>query len=70
MADLRRCIPDRDKEVAKALQSLSEISFVFPYTDNRPKDLEDIERVLQGKLDEETGFLEMEGGHARQTQNH
>ena len=57
-------------KIAKVLQSLSEISFVFPYTDNRPKDLEDIERVLRGKLDEMTGFLEMEGGHARQAQSH
>lgn len=58
------------KKIAKALQSLSEISFVSPYTAHRPKDLEDIERVLRGKLDEMTGLLEMEGGHARQTQSH
>jgi hypothetical protein len=48
------------KKIAKALQSLSEISFVFPYSDDRPKDLEDIERVLRCKLDELTGRRETE----------
>ena len=58
------------RKIAKTLQTLSEISFVFPYTDNRPKDLEDIERVLQGRLDEMTGFRETAGRHEAQTQSH
>lgn len=58
------------RKIAKTLQTLSEISFVFPYTDNRPKDLEDIERVLQGRLDEMTGLRETAGGHEAQTQSH
>ena len=38
------------KNIAKALQSLSALSFVSPYTGDRPKDIEDIERVLKDKL--------------------
>jgi hypothetical protein len=39
-------------KIAKALQSLSEISFILPYTENRPKNVDDIEKILQGKLGE------------------
>jgi hypothetical protein len=38
------------ERIAATLQSLSEISFVFPYTENRPKDVGDIESLLEGKL--------------------
>ncbi len=44
------------RKIAKALQSLSELSFVFPYTDNHPKHVEDIEKILQSKLDDVTGI--------------
>jgi hypothetical protein len=38
------------ERIAETLQSLSEVSFVFPYTENRPKDVGDIESLLKGKL--------------------
>jgi len=38
------------EKIAETLQSLSEVSFVFPYTENRPKDVGDIESQLKGKL--------------------
>lgn len=38
------------EKIAETLQSLSEVSFVFPYTENRPKDVGDIESLLKGKL--------------------
>jgi hypothetical protein len=41
-------------EIANALHSLSSISFVIPYTDDRPKDANDIEKLLRSKLDEIT----------------
>ena len=44
------------RKIAKALQSLSVISFVFPYTGDRPKDVDDIETVLRSKLDDVTGI--------------
>jgi hypothetical protein len=39
-------------EIANALQSLSAVSFVIPYTDDRPKDVNHIEKLLRSKLDE------------------
>lgn len=42
------------RQIAATLHSLSEISFVFPYTEKRPKNIEDIEKVLKRKLDEIT----------------
>lgn len=39
-----------NKKIAQALQSLSEVSFVFPYTENGPERVGDIENVLLGKL--------------------
>lgn len=42
------------REIANALQSLSAVSFVIPYTDDRPKDVNDIEKLLRSKLDEIT----------------
>lgn len=41
-------------EIANALQSLSAVSFVIPNTDDRPKDVNDIEKLLRSKLDETT----------------
>lgn len=37
-------------KIANALHSLSEISFIFPYTKNRPYDVAEIEKILQDKL--------------------
>jgi hypothetical protein len=49
-----RTVPEKVKKpsdkIAKALQSLSEVSFVFPYTECPPKDIGEIEDQLQGKL--------------------
>ncbi len=56
------------RKIAKALQSLSELSFVFPYTDNHPKHVEDIEKILQSKLDEMTGSQESKDELAKQLQ--
>ena len=56
------------KMIAGALQSLSEIAFILPYTENRPNNVDDIEKVLQSKLDEMTGFQESKGEHAKQFQ--
>ncbi len=40
------------KKIAGALQSLSKIAFVFPYTENPPQNVGEIEKVLQCKLDQ------------------
>lgn len=40
------------RKIAQALQTISEVSFVFPYTDKRPDEVEDIEELLRFKLDE------------------
>jgi hypothetical protein len=37
-------------KIANALHSLSEISFVFPYTKHRPDNVAEIEKMLQDKL--------------------
>jgi len=37
-------------KIANALHSLSEISFIFPYSKNRPCDVAEIEKILQEKL--------------------
>ena len=39
-----------NKKIAQALHSLSEISFVLPYSENRPENVDDFERILQVKL--------------------
>lgn len=38
------------KKIAESLQSLSKISFIFPYSDSRPENVGDIEKILQAKL--------------------
>ena len=37
-------------KIANALHSLSEISFIFPYTKDRPDNVAEIEKILQDKL--------------------
>jgi hypothetical protein len=49
-------VQNASEKIAKALQSLSEVSFVFPYTENRPKDVGDIESLLKGKLFQIEGY--------------
>jgi len=41
-------------KIANALHSLSEISFIFPYTENRPDEVAEIEKILQDKLSPST----------------
>jgi hypothetical protein len=41
-----------NKKIAIALQSLSEISFVYPYTNDRPQNILDFENELQNRLSE------------------
>jgi hypothetical protein len=43
------------EKIAETLQSLSEVSFVFPYAENRPKNIAAIENRLQGKLFQVSG---------------
>lgn len=43
-------VENSNKKIAIALQALSEMSFVYPYTENRPRNLYDFERELQNKL--------------------
>ncbi len=43
------------RKIAHTLQCLSEISFLLPYTENRPEHLSDIEKILQGKIAEMRG---------------
>ena len=43
-------VESSNKKIAIALQSLSEMSFVYPYTENRPRNLYDFEKELQNKL--------------------
>jgi len=41
-----------NKKIAIALQSLSEISFVYPYSKDRPQNILDFEKELQNRLSE------------------
>jgi len=43
-------IENPNKKISRALQSLSEIAFIVPYTDNRPDNVGSIEKILQAKL--------------------
>jgi hypothetical protein len=43
-------VESSNKKIAIALQSLSEISFIYPYTENRPQNVYDFEKELQNKL--------------------
>ena len=38
------------EKIAQSLQSLSKISFIYPYTEKRPRNIADIEKILQAKL--------------------
>lgn len=51
-------VENPSRRIAKALQSLSEMSFVLPYTENRPENIADFEKILEGKLHEINGFQE------------
>ena len=42
------------RNIANALQSLSEFSFLVPYSDNIPKDAEHIEKLLKSRLNIKT----------------
>ncbi len=41
------------RKIAHTLQCLSEISFVLPYSEDRPEHVGDIEKILQGKIGKE-----------------
>jgi hypothetical protein len=43
-------VQQSSEKIAETLQSLSEVSFIFPYTENRPQNVGDIESQLKGKL--------------------
>ncbi len=43
-------VEQSSKNIAKALSSLSEISFVAPYTKSRPEDIDDFEKLLKNQL--------------------
>jgi hypothetical protein len=53
-------VENPNKKIAKALQALSELSFVIPYTQNRPQDVVEIEKMLKDKLYEMTQLQEKE----------
>ena len=46
------------EKIAQSLQSLSKLSFVYPYTEKPPETLADIEKMLQVKLNKATEFQE------------
>lgn len=45
-----------NKKIAQALHTLSEISFVLPYSENRPENVGDIEKILHEKIGGITEF--------------
>ncbi len=47
-------VENPNRKIGKALQALSELSFVIPYTDNRPHNVGEIEKMLKDKLYEMT----------------
>jgi hypothetical protein len=47
-------VENPNKKIAQALQSLSEMSFVIPYTENRPGSIGEFENMLKSKLNEIT----------------
>ena len=47
-------VANPSEQIAKALQSLSEVSFVIPYTENRPANACDFESILCDKLSDIT----------------
>ena len=44
-----------NKNIATALQSLSELSFIYPYTENRPQNVYGFEKELLNKLGDVSG---------------
>jgi hypothetical protein len=47
-------VENPSEQIAKALQSMSEVSFVIPYTENRPANACDFEKILFDKLYEKS----------------
>jgi hypothetical protein len=47
-------VENPNRKIAQALQSLSTISFVIPYTENHPGSIGEIENMLKSKLNEIT----------------
>jgi len=47
-------VENPNKKIAQALQSLTKISFVIPYTENRPGNIGEIEAMFKSKLSEIT----------------
>lgn len=45
-------VENPNKKIAQALQSFSKISFVTPYSENRPGNIDEIEDMLELKLNE------------------
>jgi response regulator RpfG family c-di-GMP phosphodiesterase len=45
-----------NKKIAQALHTLSEISFVLPYNENRPENIGEIEKILYEKIGGITEF--------------
>jgi hypothetical protein len=43
-------VEDPSQQIAKAIQSMSELSFIVPYTDNRPNNACEFEKILFDKL--------------------
>jgi hypothetical protein len=58
-------VESASKKIAKTLQSLSEVSFVFPYSENCPEHIGDIQNILLSKLQDiaqiQEGKEEMRG---------
>ena len=47
-------VENPNKKIAEALQSFSKLSFVTPYTENRPGSIGEIEKILKSNLNEIT----------------
>ncbi len=47
-------VENPSEQIAKALQSMSELSFVIPYTEGRPANACEFEKILSDKLYEKS----------------
>jgi hypothetical protein len=47
-------VENPSEQIAKAIQSMSELSFIIPYTDNRPINADEFEKILFDKLYDNT----------------
>jgi len=43
-------VENPSKQIAKALQAMSELTFIIPYTNNRPNNAREFEKILVNKL--------------------